>query len=167
MKKILILILLLNIFSCNSDKKQNDLKVKSEKVDYQLIGIYESKSIEFIQNNYIIIDTLDNKLNGFYFGTESSGEHGVFFYKTKMSKLIIEKNNIQFEIGERELYENSQMKIIKTKSQIDKEISVGISKNILKYNGIKTDNGFDLNCNSEHNDCWESKMNFIILTEKK
>ncbi|WP_298265146.1 hypothetical protein [uncultured Lutibacter sp.] len=160
MKKISILIILLSLFSCNSEKKSNN-----ETIEFDLIGFYEYKSNELAENHYIVIDTLDNKLNGFYFGTESSDEHGVFFYKVKMSKLIIKKNNIQFEIGERKLYENSQMKIIKTQNQLDREILIGTSKNILKYSGVITKSGFELNCESEFNDCLGVKMNFINKTE--
>jgi hypothetical protein len=144
-------------------KKSIDLKDKTVELD--LIGLYEYKSIELVENHYILIDTLDNKLIGFYFGTESSDENGVSFYKAKMNNLFIEKNNIQFEIGERKLYENTQMKIIKTQSQLDREIEIGISKNILKYSGVKTENGFELKCESKFNDCWKSKMNFKKLTE--
>ena len=58
--------------SCNSDKKTAELKTDSNKLNSDLIGIYEHKTPEQSENHYIVIDTLNRKYNGLYYGTEAS-----------------------------------------------------------------------------------------------
>ena len=75
---------MLSFISCNSDKKTSELKTDSKKLNSELIGIYEYQTPEQSENHYIVIDTLNGKYNGVYFGTEDSGGHGVFFYGNEM-----------------------------------------------------------------------------------
>ena len=130
-----------------------------------LIGIYEFKTLEKSENHYIAIDTLNGKYNGIYFGTEDSGGHGVLFYGNDMENLNIEKNKISFEIGTRELYETTRMRIVKHKRNLEKDSTSGISKGQLKYNGEISKNEFKLNCESEFKYCLEKKLNFKKLTK--
>ena len=83
MNNFSLLILLLSFVSCNSDKKSSELKLNSD-----LIGIYEYKTPEQSENHYIVIDTLNGKYSGLYFGTEDSGGHGVFFYSNSETNLL-------------------------------------------------------------------------------
>ncbi|WP_415185569.1 hypothetical protein [Nonlabens sp.] len=165
MKNITILILILSFMSCNSDKKTAELKTDSNKLNSDLIGIYEYKTPEQSENHYIVIDTLNRKYNGLYYGTEDSGGHGVFFFGNKMESLIIEKKKISFEIGNRELYETTLMRIVKHKRNLEKDSTIGISKCQLKYSVEITKSGFKLNCESEYGYCWENELNFEKLTK--
>lgn len=167
MKKISLLILILSFINCNSDKKTAELKTDSYKLNSDLIGIYEYKTSEQSENRYIVIDTLNGKYNGLYYGTEDSAGHGVFFYGNEMEKLNIEKKKISFEIGTRELYETTRMRIVKHKRDLEKDSTTGISKGQLKYSGEISKNGFKLNCESEYGYCWENELNFEKITEKK
>ena len=166
MKNISLLILILSFIGCNSDKKTSELKTNSKELNSELIGIYEYKTPEQSENHYIFIDTLNGKYNAFYYGTEDSGGHGVFFYGNGIKNLYIEKNKISFEIGTRELYETTRMRIVKHKRDLEKDSTIGISKGQLKYSGEISKNGFKLNCESEFEYCWENKLNFEKLTEQ-
>ena len=165
MRNITILILILSFISCNSDKKTSELKTDSKSLNSDLIGIYEYKTPEQSENHYIVIDTLNGKYSGIYYGTEDSGGHGVFFYGNGIENLNIEKNKISFEIGTRELYETTRMRIVKHKRDLEKDSTSGISKGQLKYSGEISKIGFKLNCKSEFGYCWDNELNFEKLTE--
>ena len=165
MRNITILILILSFISCNSDKKTSELKTDSKNLNADLIGIYEYKTPEKSENHYIVIDTLNGKYNGLYYGTEDSGGHGIFFYGNEIESLKIDKSKISFEIGTRELYETTRMKIIKHKRDLEKDSTSGISKGQLKYSGEISKIGIKLNCKSEFGYCWENELNFEKLTE--
>ena len=167
MKKNSLLILILTFISCISDKKTSELKTDSKKWDSELIGIYEYKTPEQSENHYIVIDTLNGKYSGLYYGTEDNSGHGILFYANEMKKLNIENNKISFEIGKRELYENTQMRIVKHKRGLEKNSINGISKGQLKYRGELSKSGFKIKCESEYGDCWDYEMTFEKLTEQK
>lgn len=167
MKKISLLILILSFISCNSDKKTSELKTDSKKLNYELIGVYEYKTFEQSENHYIVIDTLNGKYSGLYFGTENTSRHGILFYRNEMKKLTIENNKISFEIGKRELYKNTQMRIVKPKRDLEKNSIEGISEGQLKYRGEILKSGFKLKCESDYGDCWYYEMSFEKLTEQK
>lgn len=138
------------------------LEIGDEKLNTDLIGIYEYKTTEKHENHYIVIDRKKSKLIGFYYGTESGGEHGIFYYGNRIENLKAQGNSIKFDIGERKLYSTTQFRIIKHARDTIQE-SQGISKSVLKYNGLITENGLKLNCNSEYDDCWDNSMEFIKL----
>ena len=165
MRNITILILILSFISCNSDKKTSESKTDSKNLNSDLIGIYEYKTPEKTENHYIVIDTLNGKYSGIYYGTEDSGGHGVFFYGNGIENLNIEKKEISFEIGTRELYETTRMRIVKHKRDLEKDSTSGISKGQLKYSGEISKIGIKLNCKSEFGYCWENELNFEKLTE--
>ncbi len=167
MKNITLLILILSFISCNSDKKTSELKTDSKKLNSDLIGIYEYKTPVQSENHYIVIDTLNGKYNGLYFGTEDSGGHGVFFYGNGMENLNIENKKISFEIGKRDLYETTRFRIIKHRRNLDKDSTSGISKSELKYSGKINSSGINLNCETEYGDCWDDEMKFQKVTEQK
>lgn len=125
----------------------------------ELVGIYEYKSAEKSENHYIVFDKIDGQLKGLYFGTEDGKGHGIFFYAVDMTNLKIDKEgNIEFEIGERRLFETTQFNIVKTDKQKDE--SVGRSRWILKYKGQIKEDKIQLTCDSESQDCWTSEMTF-------
>jgi len=167
MKKFLLLILILNFISCNSDKKTPELKTDTIKLNSELIGIYEYKALEQSENHYILIDTLNGKYSGVYFGTEDNNRRGILFYESEIEKLTIENNKISFEVGKRELYKNTQMKILKHKRDLEKKQIMGISRGQLKYRGEILKSGIKLKCESDYGDCWEYEMTFKKLTDKK
>jgi len=167
MKNITLLILILSFIGCKPDKKTSELKTDSKKPNSELIGIYEYKTPEQSENHYIVIDTLNGKYNGLYFGTEDSGGHGVFFYGNGMENLNLENGKISFEIGKRDLYETTRFRIVKHRKDLEKDSTNGVSKGQLKYNGEISKSGFKLNCESEFGYCWENELNFEKITEKK
>jgi len=167
MKNITLLILILSFISCNSDKKTAESKTTPEKLNADLIGIYEYKTPEQSENHYIVIDTLNGNYNGLYFGTEDSGGHGVFFYGNGMENLNLETDKISFEIGKRNLYETTRFRILKNRKNLKKDSTSGVSKGQLQYNGEITKNGIKVKCESEFGYCWENEMNFEKLTENK
>ncbi len=166
MKKISLLIVILSFISCNSEKITT-FKSEGGIPDAELIGIYKYKTSKQAEDHYIVIDIQNGKYNGLYFGTEDSGGHGVFFYSNEMENLNIENNKISFQIGKRNLYKTTQLKIVKRKRDLEKELTSGVSKNKLKYSGEISKNGFILNCKSGYGDCWENKLNFKKLTAKR
>ncbi|MDO6598728.1 hypothetical protein [Tenacibaculum sp. 1_MG-2023] len=143
-----------------NEPEKSELKVETIKQNFNLIGIYEYKTREQSENHFIVIDSLNGKYNGIYFGTEDNGGHGVFFYGNGMENLNIENDKVSFEIGHRNLYESTRFRIIKNKRDFEKDSSNGISKSRLKFSGEISPNGFNLNCESEFGDCWSSKMDF-------
>ena len=149
-----------------SEKKRNE-KQKSEqnsKLINSIIGFYEYKTEVKDENHYIVIDSINGKLIGRYFGSENEGEHGIAFFENNMENLKIEKNKISFEILNRELYAKSQFKIVKNNSK--KEKSIGLSKTKLEYSGKINNEIIELNCESKYGDCWEKKIKFIKLKKK-
>ena len=167
MKKILGLILILSLISCNSDKKSSELNTNSKKLQAELVGIYEFKALEESENQYIIIDTLNGKYSGIYFGTEDNSRRGILFYKNNMENLAIENNSISFEIGKRELFKNSQMRMDKHDRELEKKAILGISRGQLKYRGELLKSVINLKCESDYGDCWDYEMTFEKLTEQK
>ena len=83
----------------------------------------------------------------------------------RLESLKIDKNKISFEIGTRELYETTRMRIIKHKRDLKKDSTSGISKGQLKYSGEISKSGFKLNCESEFGYCWENELNFEKVIE--
>ncbi len=127
--------------------------------NHDFVGIYEYKSDEKSENHYIVLDKIDGHLKGYYFGTEDGKGHGIFFYATDMTNLTIDKEGeIEFEIGDRKLFETTQFKIVKNESQRDE--SVGRSRGILKYKGKISEDKIQLTCDSEFQDCWTSELTF-------
>jgi hypothetical protein len=167
MKNITLLILILSFIGCKSDKKTSELKTDSKILNSDLIGIYEYKTSEQSENHYIIIDTLNGKYNGLYFGTEVSGGHGVFFYGNKMENLNLKNGNISFEIGKRDLYETTRFRIVKHRRDLEKDSTSGVSIGQLKYSGEISKRGFKLICESKFGYCWDNELNFEKLPEKK
>lgn len=127
------------------------------------VGIYEYKSTEKSENHYIVFDSIDGQLKGFYYGTQSGGEHGVSFYAVDMTNLKIHNGKIQFEIGIRKLFETTRFKI-KTE---DLDEPSGQDRGVLKYQGQITDDKIKLTCNSEFNDCWDSELTFDKLSNSR
>jgi len=156
-KNSTLFILILSFISCSSYKKAN----------YQWIGTYEYKTANKSENHYIVIDTINGKYDGIYFGSEDSGGHGVFFYKNEIENLTVDGKNISFNISKRDLYETTQIKIVKHKRDLEKDSIRGISMNSLKYSGEISENGFKLNCTSEFGYCWDDQLNFEKLIEQK
>ena len=169
MKNITLLILILSFISCNSDKKASELKTISKKLNADFIGIYEYETSEQTENHYIVIDTLNGKYNGLYFGTEDSGGHGVFFYENGMENLNLQNGKISFEIRERDLYQTTRFRMIKHRNRrsLKKDSTSGISRSELKYSGEIDSNGFNLNCESEYGDCWNNEMRFKKVNKQK
>ncbi len=165
MKNITLLILALSFISFNIDKNTAEFKTDSNNLNSALIGIYEYKTPEQSENHFIVIDTLNGKYSGLYFGTEDSGGHGVFFYGNTMENLHIENNKISFEIGKRDLYETTRFRIVKHKRDLKKDSTSGVSKGQLKYSGEILKSGFKLNCESKFGYCWENELTFEKLTE--
>lgn len=122
-----------------------------------LVGIYEYKSREQSENHYIIFDNVDGQIKGKYFGTHDGKGHGVFFYKADVEKLKIEdKGEIEFEIGDRLLYETTLFKI----KDPSPDSAIGRTRDILKYKGQLDNNKIKLTCNSEYYDCWDKELTF-------
>ena len=165
MKNITLLLLILSFISCKSVEKTSELKTVSKKLNSELIGIYEYKTLDQSENHYIVIDTINGKYNGIYFGTEDSGGHGIAFYGNEMENLKIESEKISFEIGKRDLYETTRYRIVKHERDIEKDSTSGVSKGQLEYSGEISKSGFKLNCESEYGYCWESEMYFEKLTK--
>ena len=161
MRNILILIFIIIFTSCNSNKKTTSA---SPKLNIEFIGVYEFKTLERAEHHLIIIDTLNGKYNGIYYGSEDgNGEDDILFYGNYIENLNINKNKISFEIGERNLYETTRFKIIKNKSRVGKDSIKGASKSQLKYSGLISVKSLKLNCESEYGDCWENEMYFEKL----
>lgn len=151
----------------NSSEKKRNVKQKSEQNSIpikSLIGIYEYKTKVKNENHFIVLDSINGKLVGSYFGSENEEEHGIAFYENTMEHLKIEKNKISFEILNRELFAKSQFTIVKNNSQ--KEKSIGLSKTKLDYSGKITNTTIELNCESKYGDCWEQKIKFVKLNKK-
>ena len=87
MKKFFIVIIILVVASCISQNNAPEQLSELPNQVFDLIGTYVFETPEKSENHYIIIDTLDGKYFGHYFGTEDSGGHGVFFYKNDMQNL--------------------------------------------------------------------------------
>ncbi|RAJ13042.1 hypothetical protein [Olleya aquimaris] len=134
--------------------------LETQSIDNEIIGVYEYQSENKEENHSIFIDIVDNKLVGFYFGTEDGSGHGIFHYGNPLLNFKLTENEIAFEIGQRELFETTRNKVYEADENSKKEIAVGISKSPLKYSGELTEFGFELNCESEFKDCWENKMEF-------
>ncbi len=160
MRNFLALILFLILIGCDSKKSVSELKSESDKIKLELIGFYKYQASEESESHYINIDTIDGKLSGFYSGTEDSGGHGIFFYLNELENFNLTNGNISFEIGERDLYESIRFKGKIVGHYAEKDKSVGISKDRLKYSGKISENGFKLNCQSEYGDCWDDELIF-------
>ncbi len=150
--------------SLKENVKTTQNKVQYSKINVSLIGFYEYRTEVENENHYIIIDSLNGKLIGKYFGSENEGDHGVAFFENEMTNLNIENERISFEISNRELYAKSQFLFVKNNSK--KEKSIGFSKTKLEYNGKINRKLLELNCESKFGDCWEKKMKFIKLNKK-
>lgn len=135
-------------------------KNKLNQIDLEIIGVYEYQTDIESENHLIFIDTVDTKLVGFYFGTEDSSGHGVFHYGNPLLNFKLTENEIGFEIGQRELYETTRNKVYKPSQKPKTEKPIGLSKSHLKYSGKLTEFGFNLNCESEFQDCWQNQMEF-------
>lgn len=167
MKKISLLILIVSLIGCNSDKKASEIKTEPKKLNTELIGIYEYKALKQSENHYLVIDTLNGKYSALYYGAEDNSRFGILFYKNEIKKLTIENNTISFEIGKRELCENSLMKVVKQERNLEKKSIIAISRGLLKYNGELLKDSVKLKCQSDYGDCWDSEMTFEKLTDKK
>ncbi len=140
------------------DENQKEEVLKLE--NYEIIGVYEYQTENKDENHFIFIDSVETKLVGFYFGTEDGSGHGIFHYGNPLLNFKLTEEKIKFEIGQRELFETTRNKVYETDEKPNKEIAIGISKSPLKYSGELTEFGFELNCESEFQDCWENKMEF-------
>ena len=137
---------------------------QSSNFNLSILGFYEYKTEEKNENHYIVLDSINGKLTGKYYGSENEGEHGIAFFENNMENLKIENTKISFEILNRELYAKSQFVIVKNKSK--KEKLIGLSKNKLEYSGKINGEIIELNCESKYGDCWAKKIAFIKLKKK-
>ena len=134
--------------------------LETQLVDNEIVGVYEYQTENEEENHSIFIDIVDNELVGFYFGTEDGSGHGIFHYGNPLLNFKLTENEIAFEIGQRKLFKTTRNKSYEADEKPEKEIAAGISISPLKYSGKLTEFGFELNCESEFQDCWESKMEF-------
>ncbi|MGJ8685065.1 MAG: hypothetical protein ACSHWW_10605 [Nonlabens sp.] len=141
-------------------KEYEEEHLETQSINIEIIGVYEYQSENKEENHSIFIDIVDNKLVGFYFGTEDGSGHGIFHYGNPLLNFKLTENEIAFEIGKRELFETTRNKVYEVDENPKKEIAIGISKSPLKYSGELTEFGFKLNCESEFKVCWENKMEF-------
>ena len=124
-------------------------------IDYA--GTYEFKSGEPEENHYIVIVSIGGQISGEYYGSEDGKGHGIYFFKNKMENLKCDNNgNIEFEIGDRKLYDVSLF----NKKHSDPETSNGTSRSPIKYKGKITKDTIEVTCTSEFYDCWTD--NFIF-----
>ena len=108
MKTIFVLLTFLSIISCSSYQKSNAK---------DLNGIYEYKAANQAQNTYLVFDTQNKKQLALFYGTENQNQE-IYYFENKIEKLKIDQQEISFEIGKRELYETSRLKIVKSKEQV-------------------------------------------------
>lgn len=155
MRKLILLFFMTSILSCNSDKHKNEFN----ELDADLIGSYEYESAEKSENHYIVIDTLNGEYKGIYYGTEDSGGHGVYFFKSQMEDLNILEERISFKIEKRELYQVTLMNNLKNDRDFKKDSIIGISNGQLKYRGEIFKDEFKLKCESEFGYCWDNQLN--------
>lgn len=71
---------------------------------------------------------------------------------------IDKEGKIEFEIGDRKLFETTQFKIVKIENQRDE--SIGLSRGLLKYKGQINKGKIQLTCDSEFQDCWTNELIF-------
>lgn len=140
MKKLRLFIITCTFISCNSDKNISE----SQPIHTDFIGLYEYQTSEPSEHHYIVIDTLDKSYYGLYYGTEAINDHGVFFYGNSIENLNIQDQSISFDIGRRNLYTTTRFKIVKHRRDLDKDSAIGVSKDILKYNGTISNTSFKL-----------------------
>ena len=139
-----ILIILTSLFSLSQEK----------------VDLYIFYSVNESENHYLLLQNNDDELTGHYFGCEYSGGHGIFFYSCEVKDLTIDKKgNIEFTIGERQLFEKSQFVI--RKSSQKREDSIGVSRYELKYVGKMAGSSIELTCISPDSECWDEKMLFV------
>lgn len=151
MKKVIVIFIIgLILVSFKNEKNKRD--------NFSLIGTYEFKTENKIENHFIVIDTLNGKLVGKYYGTENGSGHGIFFYENEMKNLSIIENTIRFEIEQRKLFVKTRFKIVKQKNK--NEESVGLSKTTINYQGKILKDGFEFKCESKYEDCWQKEMIF-------
>ena len=151
MKTIFVLLTFLSIISCSSYQKSNAK---------DLNGIYEYKAANQAQNTYLVFDTQNKKQLALFYGTENQNQE-IYYFENKIEKLKIDQQEISFEIGKRELYETSRLKIVKSKEQVKNERIVGISKEKIKIVGKINDEKIKLPCVSEG--CQQKEMIFLKI----
>ncbi|NOT75285.1 MAG: hypothetical protein HOP08_10175 [Cyclobacteriaceae bacterium] len=123
-------------------------------------GTYEFKSEEPSENHYIVLTSGEGKLKGKYYGSEDGKGHGIFFYKADLSNIRLFANgNIEFEIGERVLFEKSLFTVKNTSPQS----AIGNSRDPLRYKGTIAGNKITLICQSESDECWKEELVFLKI----
>ena len=159
MNKVILFVIGVILFSCSSVSNR-------EKINPAYLGFYEYQSDDKAENHYIIIDTLNNEYKSFYYGTEDGSGHGVFFYSSKLEDLIINNQEINFKIKERELFNRTRFRIVKNRN-VKKDSSIGFSRSELNYKGSFTEKGIELKCSSEFDNCWNDNMFFTKISGMK
>ncbi|WP_452220251.1 hypothetical protein [Lacinutrix salivirga] len=160
MKNLLTLMLLLSFISCESEKTKEKSIAESKKINLEIRGIYELKSSKKTEKHFIIIDTLNGKFAGSYFGTENKNQYGTAHFSNSLEHLTIEKNKIKFEIGKRNLYKSTLFRIAKFESDLENDSIIGVSEYRIKFKGKLFKNGFKFICESEMQNCWDKKLTF-------
>lgn len=106
-------------------------------------------------------DCVDDTLRGLFIGPSPEGEHGLFFYKAELKKLIIsDSSDISFSIVPGELYERQ----ITLENYGQEFESSGRIRFEFLYSGkFLADTVVLLNCFSEYENCFiRDQMRFTI-----
>lgn len=164
MKNINVIFLFLSFLNPRSDKQHLNFTYLPQEVVTNYNGIYE---YEKSKDHYILIDTLNGNYSGIFFGTQNYSDQGVLFYGNTMENLNIKGDQITLNIGERNLYKTTQMKIVKNKDQHKNDPIIGIAKNRLKFNGEISKNRIKIKCISEFGDCLNKEMYFKKVAGSK
>ena len=131
----------------------------SEALPNYIIGFYEYQSSGLDRNQYILIDTLKNKVYGIYYRTELKRGKGQWYYANSLEELKIINKSIQFELSDRKLF--SSKPVSPGKRSMELPLEGGRTNNSsLRFSGRHTDLGLVLECTSPENDCPSTSMTF-------
>ena len=158
MGKQTLLLFALVFISCNSGTRSKELRIDSA-LEKRLIGFYEFESQNGQRNQYILIDTVNNKYYGIYYRTEPKRGKGQWYYANSLSDIRIEGDSIFFVLGNRKLFNSKP--VIPGKMTIKtpvKDERTGMDE--LLFAGRILNTSLQLICSSANGGCPEALMKF-------
>ena len=158
MNKLAALCLFLLFLSCNSKSKYKDFE-STDTFQKQILGFYEYQANGSNRNQYVLIDTLKNKIYGIYYRTEPKRGQGQWYYANSVTDLKFEGDTIEFNLGNRKLF-GSQPVLPGRRFTDVPSLRSSKKDQKLRFRGRFFKGVLSLECSSDKGDCPAEMMVF-------
>lgn len=158
MKNAISLLIFFLLIACNSGSKQGNYLNNNPSLS-AILGFYEYEANRGGNNQFILIDTLNNKLYGIYYLAEARRGKGQEYYANSLSRFKLAGDSISFTLDARKLFNSKPVSPGKRSTNMPVQSGITSARE-LNFRGVYSNEILRLNCISENGNCPYDEMTF-------